>query len=98
MSEWGYKEDGVAYWRQTPLNSTHVCTREELGLEDDRSNARFMPLDKRAQTYVDFYRKKFICLEPHQLFLFGDFASPTARQLNVDLVKCTNRTDCKTDE
>ena len=40
---WGNYEDGstYSYREQRP---THVCSREELGLEEDQTNAKFFPM------------------------------------------------------
>ena len=93
-SEWGNNPDGSFYWDHKVLKS-HKCSDEELGLAPDRKGARFMPAVDRHLFYIDYYKEKFICLDPDDLYFFGDFESPSARQLNIDLVKCKGNDSCK---
>ena len=40
---WGEHANGTS-WEKTEIFKGHECSREELGLEEDRTNAKFMPL------------------------------------------------------
>ena len=40
---WGEREDG-SYFAYRDPRPTHVCSREELGLEEDKTNAKFFPM------------------------------------------------------
>ena len=40
---WGTKADGT-FGKFSTSMQTHVCTRDELGLDEDRSQAKFMPI------------------------------------------------------
>ena len=40
VGQWGLDENGVFYGSETPLE-THICSREELHLTEDTSNAKF---------------------------------------------------------
>ena len=42
---WVTKADGTFGKFSIPME-THVCTREELGLDEDRSQAKFMPINQ----------------------------------------------------
>jgi len=54
---------------------SHNCSREELGIDEDRSNATFMPVYKSSAAEVDFYWKKFQCADKENLYLYGDYNS-----------------------
>ena len=96
--QWGLNPDGSVYRNNTIFDS-HICTREELGLDEDRTDATFMPHQDRQEPFVDMYQKKFICLNKEDLVLWGDFSSDESRQFNIDFVKCntTERDDCADD-
>ena len=38
---------------------THTCSREELGLTDDESKAKFFPAKSLQRPYVEKFQKKF---------------------------------------
>ena len=57
----------------------HNCTREELGLEGEPKNHRFFPLHAASEEVVDFYSKKFICLEDKDMSIYGDYNTESAR-------------------
>ena len=94
--EWGYDEDGKPFTARKPLN-VHNCTREELNLGAEPSEARFYDLHESSRYTVDFYWQKFLCIDPEDLRVSGDYNSETARQVNIQLKKC-NGTGCKTDD
>ena len=68
---WGPELDGSERTRFP----NHPCSREELGIEEDRSNAMFMPVYKSSADEVDFYWKKLQCVDNESLSLFGDYNS-----------------------
>ena len=76
--EWGPNPDGTYITKRTPLN-THVCTREELGINEDRSKARFLPLRELEGEIVELYQRKLLCADPEDLFIFGDYNAMKAR-------------------
>ena len=76
--EWGPKADGSYFTRREELQ-THVCSHEELGLNEDRSNAKFMPLHEQGADFVSMYQKKLLCLKPEDMYIFGDYNSVNAR-------------------
>ena len=74
VAEWGALEGGGFYDEKFYLD-THVCSDEELGLEGDKSNASFFPLDKDSFSVVDYYRAKFLCIPKEFSKINGNFSS-----------------------
>ena len=104
---WGADNDeGVYKVERNKIDSQHTCTGEELGLEGDRANAKFLPVFPNSKAEVEFYQKKLQCIDEEDLYLYGDFNSATGDQLNVQFVRCNNATrleeglpaDCLSDE
>ena len=94
--EWGVKPDG-SFIREFNQLDTHLCSEEELGLSEDKSQATFMPIDENSETYIRTYRKKMLCLNKEDLGFYGSWDSKNTRMMNIQLRKCTNRLDCKSD-
>ena len=92
--EWGADEDGAFYVRHNKLPS-HTCTREELGLEGD--SATFLPLKSSQEAEISFYQKKFLCMDPADINIYGDFNSAKARLLKVRLEKCHDEDYCQSE-
>eukprot|EP00354_Favella_ehrenbergii_P012467 CAMPEP_0170453360 /NCGR_PEP_ID=MMETSP0123-20130129/1963_1 /TAXON_ID=182087 /ORGANISM="Favella ehrenbergii, Strain Fehren 1" /LENGTH=142 /DNA_ID=CAMNT_0010715697 /DNA_START=180 /DNA_END=608 /DNA_ORIENTATION=- len=80
--EWGPNPDGSYFTRRERLEA-HICTREELGIDENREGARFMPLHEQGANLIELYQKKLLCLDKRDLFIYGDYNSMQARQLNV---------------
>ena len=91
---WGQPEDEANGRHRLPQ---HACTREELGLDEDRTSAMFMPAYEPSYNEINFYSKKLQCVESENLSIHGDYNSYKAQMLNVQLVRCHDRNDCKTD-
>ena len=68
-----------------------MCSREELGL-DGSTNSTFLPIHPGSYGNIDLYRKKFLCVDPEDMYIFGNFESYKARLMNVQLIKCNNET------
>lgn len=47
---------------------------------------------------IEKYQKKFICVDEADLFLYGDYNSDAASQFKMQLVKCSGRDDCKSED
>ena len=77
--KWGRNPDGTPFSGRYPINN-HRCTRQELGLDGDKTKARFFP---SSDANIEFYHKKFLCLDKEDVELFGDFSSAKAQLLNV---------------
>ena len=43
------------------------------------------------------YQQKFICLGEDDLAIYGDFNSLKARNLDMQLIRCHDRPDCKSE-
>ena len=67
------------------MNSTHTCTRKELGLEYDPTETMFYPVIEANADMLDHLSKKFVCAGEEDLFLFGDYNSDKASLFNVQL-------------
>ena len=93
---WGSNPDGTYYLERKHLR-THNCTEEELGLLEDKSKATFFDFIGPQKEYIHFYHRKLVCINKEDLFLYGEFDSNTARRINIQLIKCTGRPECKND-
>ena len=62
-SEWGFDEDGNPKWNNDLILDSAVCTKEELGIGEDQTNAKFMPIVERSRHYMELYQEKFLCLK-----------------------------------
>ena len=71
---WGPEPDG-SYITERKRIPDHPCSREELGIEEDRSNSMFMPVYESSKGEVDFYWKKFQCVDKENLKIYGDYNS-----------------------
>ena len=75
--KWGTNPDGTLFSGRYPIRS-HMCTREELGLDGDKSKARFYPVTEGMLPNVDFYHKKFLCIDKEDINMYGDFSTQKA--------------------
>ena len=78
---WGANEDGTFFTERKKLNS-HFCTDYEFGLNnaaDDGEGAKFLPPDYTSAGYIELYKKKFICLNEEDIFIYGDFTTTKTR-------------------
>ena len=75
---WGPRPDGTYFTERRRLED-HICTLEELAFEGDPANHRFYPVHASTASIVKFYYKKFICLNPEELFIYGDYNTSKAR-------------------
>lgn len=69
---WGMNADGTLYSGKSRLES-HPCSLEELGLDENKSKSRFFPINGNFEASVEFYHKKFLCLNREDLVVYGDF-------------------------
>ena len=93
---WGPQPDG-SYLTERKRLKDHICTLEELSFGGDPANWRFFPVHKSTESIVKFYQKKFICLDPEDLYIYGDYNTSKARQFNVQLKKCRGHDYCKSE-
>ena len=82
--------------------TTHICTSEELGLTDSKSenvsNGHFFPIHEKSVEVIKLYKKKLLCIDKEESTLFGDYNSLAARTITVQLKKCHGKVYCKSDE
>ena len=93
---WGTGEDGKPYTTNKKLK-THICTEEDLALNGVTDNSLFFEPHSASKPFASFYRKKFLCVDPEDMYINGDFTSNSATQIRVYLTKCRNRPDCYSD-
>ena len=48
---WGYDADGQYFVSQDYL-PTHICTKEELGIDQESDSSSFYPLSNEDETYT----------------------------------------------
>ena len=75
---WGNDENGNPFSKREPLD-THICSRENLGLEGPTENAQFFEPHPGSRAFIELYQKKFLCADPKQMFIQGDFNTNKAR-------------------
>ena len=85
--EWGLDENGDTFIKFDEIPS-HVCSREELGLEGD--NSSFMPIIGTNVSTVNLHQKKFRCIDNEEMKVNGDYDSPEARLISMRLNRCVN--------
>ena len=57
-STWGKNEDGTGFYiEKIPLNS-HYCSQEELGLSEDKSKSKFLPIKDEFKQSLTFFQSK----------------------------------------
>ena len=61
---------------------SHACTREELGLDDEKSG-KFYPIRESIRNRVELYWQKFMCINEADMFIHGSYNSKTARPMNI---------------
>ena len=52
---WGLQQDGQYKSGRERINSMHNCTREELGMESDKTKAKFQPAYVDNQDLIETY-------------------------------------------
>ena len=88
--EWGPDENGQFGFKFKNL-TTHICTEEELGLNDnkkDPNHGQFFKIHDQSLINVKLYRKKFLCIDKEEMRLYGDYNSLAARTMRIQLMKC----------
>ena len=92
--EWGPDENGQFGFKFKNL-TTHICTEEELGLNDnkkDPNHGQFFKIHDQSLINVKLYRKKFLCIDKEEIRLYGDYNSLEAQIINVYYERCNNQT------
>lgn len=90
--EWGEDENGEVYVRKNIIPS-HVCSKEELGIEGD--NSSFFPLFEGQMNQLRLYQKKFLCIAKEEMRVYGDWNSKFARIIDITLSLCHGHSYCK---
>ena len=74
-------EQGNFFLTQDRIPS-HTCTRRELGLEG-YGNDTFSEVRESSASYLEQYHKKFICIDPEEMYIYGDFDASSARLIQI---------------
>lgn len=82
---WGEQPDGSVGFGRPNITSTHYCSEEELGLVNSTKPGlgKMFPTVKSQKGLVTFFKKKFLCIDPADAYIFGDFNSDEASLLNI---------------
>ena len=56
-----------------------------MGLDGGR-NANFFPIASGNEFVLETYQKKFQCVDSEDMQIYGDFNSPEARLMEVQLI------------
>ena len=72
---------------------THACSEEELGLAPGRDKA-YYKIFEESREVVSLWQKKFKCVKPEELEIWGDFDSEEAQEIQISFKMCTGRLDC----
>ena len=92
---WGYSEDGVSSG-SNPADF-HFCSDEELGFTPGPKTAIY-PITETAVREVETWKKKFKCVKPEDMLIWGDYNSAKAQQLSVKFNMCEGETYCESKE
>ena len=96
--KWGVDEATGAYGTgRQKVESQHDCTSEELGIDGNPANAKFLPIFESSKGEVEFYQKKLKCVDTEDMSLYGDFNSAKGSQLNLQITMCNNATRVEND-
>jgi len=76
---WGFDETTREPFTNRVRLDQHRCTNDELALGTDDSGARFYPIHASSKETIRLYRQKFICTDPKEMEVYGDFNSAKAR-------------------
>ena len=82
---WG-NDDELAAANKT-LNY-HWCSDEELGLVRSDKTTRMYPVYESSTNELLTYRKKFKCIDPDELVIWGDWNSQKSQQIRVEFQIC----------
>ena len=74
-----------------------MCSEEELGLKGPLSSSRFMPIHEKSERDIRKYHKKFICTDPKDMYIHGEYHSDEARLINMQFIRCRNETTHRDD-
>lgn len=58
---------------------------------------KFMPIHETNADYLRLYKKKFLCVDPTDLEIWGTYDSKKAKRLKIKLSRCEGKAYCKTD-
>ena len=92
--DWGHT-DGIKSVPK-PL-SYHWCSDKELGITRS-DNTQIYPVYESSLSEVLTYRKKFKCIDPQDMVIWGDFNSKKAQQIRIEFEMCVDNPICESKE
>ena len=63
---------------------------------DDPDKSAFYPIRADSKQTIEKYWKKFVCIDKEDMSLNGAFNSENARQMNIQIVRCSNEDEQET--
>lgn len=51
---WGENDDGT-FFSNRETKQSHICSQEELGLTEDKTNAKFFPIEEQSLNAISLY-------------------------------------------
>ena len=96
---YGFDANETLIYKYEELPS-HYCTREELNLDKstEKQENVFFPIASRYEKDMKEQNKKFMCLEPEDTRLQGDFSTNSASLIFIKVEKCQGLDYCKPEE
>ena len=100
---WGFNNTLL----ETKKEPTHLCGREELGLdyynatEEERKRMkkpRFFRTHPESLDWTETYYPKMRCLDNDGIDVYGNYDSTKAKILEVEIMPCKGRSTCKSKE
>ena len=98
INSWYFDESENAFKDAKESIAKHRCSREELGLEDPEKATFYPQHSENSAKEVAYYQNKFWCIDPEDSFIYGDYDSRKARQLQIQLRKCSGHDYCKSED
>ena len=91
---WGYSDELKSAAK--PL-SYHWCSDEELGIIPGEKTHVY-PIFESSLEEVLTYRKKFKCIDPDDMVIWGDFNSKKSQQIRIEFEMCVGDLICESKE
>ena len=92
--DWGHTDEIKS--APKPL-SYHWCSDEELGITRG-DKTQIYPVYESSLSEVLTYRKKFKCIDPQDMVIWGDFNSKKAQQIRIEFEMCVDDPICESKE
>ena len=74
--------------------SYHWCSDEELGIAPG-DKTQIYPIFESSRDEVLTYRKKFKCIDPEDMVIWGDYDSKKGQQIRIEFEMCVDDPICE---